>query len=238
MSWGGSSSAGESISLLEAEAGSDGSASEVLEGVQHHVVNGTLVGVADSKGDGGNVLGTSVESVKDGIRRDAENLGWEDGTVVEELQDLHLVEEWSDLELIEESSLTWSDLLTLSDDLDGVNNLDLRLDNLGLNVKGLEERGLLWIHTSWTSWDGNISVSEGTNLGWGLSNLGVNNLLDTREITIGEDKTSVQLKSVSDQSELWAGLAVLLIFIDHLLDSLSHEGLNEKGVRVFDKWAC
>lgn len=108
---------------------------------------------------------------------------------------MHLVLEWSDLELVQESGLTWGDLVISRDNLDWVDNLDLRLDNLGLNVEGLEELCLLWVHTSWTRWDSHISWGNSTNLGWGLSDLGVENLLDITKISIGENETSVEDKS-------------------------------------------
>jgi len=84
---------------------------------------------------------------------------------------VHLVLEGSNLEFFEEGSLTSSDLIISRDDLDGVNNFDLTFDNLGLDVKGLEERGLFWVHTSWAGWNGHISGGEGTNFSWGFSYL-------------------------------------------------------------------
>lgn len=221
----GSSGVGQPVSFLEAEAGGERGAGEVLESVDNQVVHGVLVWHTDGQVDGGDVLGVVVESIKDVVLSDIKNLGWVGLTVIEDVQDLHLVEEWSDLELIQKSGLTWGDLVTLSNNLDWVDNLDLRLDNLGLNVQGLEERGLLWIHTGWTSLDSHISWGKGTDLGWSLSDLGVDDLLDARKITIGEDETSVQSEGISDDGEVWSWLAGLLVLINHLLNSLSHEGV-------------
>lgn len=189
------------------------------------MVDGSLGGETGSQGDGGDVLGVHVESGKDGLLSDGQNLSWVDGTIVEDLQDVHLVLEWSNLELVQKGGLTWGDLVISSDNLNWVDDLDLRLHNLGLNVKGLEERSLLWIHTSWTSWDSHICWGDGTDLGWGLSDLGVENLLDVNEITVGEDETSVQDHSVSDDLELWAFFLGLLISIHKLLDGLLHESV-------------
>jgi len=223
--WSRSSCAGESVSLLEAEAGSHRGAGEVLEGVEHHMVHGGLGWHTNSQGDGAHVLGVVVEGLQDGLVRDGKNLGWVEGTVVQKVQDLHLVEEWTDLELVQKSGLTWGDLVTLVNDLDWVDNLDLRLHNLGLNVEGLEERGLLWIHTGWTSIDGHITWGEGTNLSWGLSDLSVEDLLDLAKISVGENETSVQSKSISDDLEVWTVLTGCLVLIHQLFDSLSHEGV-------------
>jgi len=223
--WSGSSSGSKSVSLLETEAGSHGGAGEVLEGVEDHMVHGGLGWHTDGEGHGAHVLGVHVEGLKHRLVGDGKDLGWVHLTVVEDVQNLHSVEEWTDLELVEEGSLTWGDLVTLGNDLNWVNNLDLRLDNLGLNVKGLEERGLLWIHTGWTSWDGHLTWGDGTNLGWGLSDLGVEDLLDLAHISVSEDKTSVEGESISYDVELWTLLTGGLILINQLLDGLSHEGV-------------
>lgn len=179
----------------------------------------------DGQVDVRDVQGEVGEGLNDVVLSDVENLGWVDLSVIEDVQDLHLVEEWSDLELVEEGGLTWGDLVTFGNNLDWVHNLDLRFDNLGLNVQGLEERGLLWIHTGWTSFDSHIIWGKGTDLSWGLSDLGVEDLLDGGKITIGEDETSVQFEGISDDGEVWSWLTGLLVFIDHLLNSLSHEGV-------------
>jgi len=222
---GGSSSGCKAISLLETEAGSHGSACEVLEGVEHHVVDGSLIGNTSGEGDGSNVLGVLAESLKDGVMGDGENLGGVDLTVVEDVQDFHLVEERSDLELVKKGSLTGGDLLTFDNNLDGVDNLDLRLDNLGLDGKGLEERGLLGVHTGGASLDLDISGGEHADLGGGLSNLNVNDGLDACEVTVSENDTSVQDKGISDDVEVGAALTGLLISILHFLDGLLHEGV-------------
>jgi len=224
-SGGGSSSGSETISLLEAEAGSHGSAGEVLEGVQHHVVDGSLVSNTSGQRDGSDVLGVFSERLEDGIVGDGENLGGVDLTVVKDFQDRHLVEERSDLELVKKGSLTGRDLLTLGNDLDGVDDLDLRLDNLGLDGKGLEERGLLGVHTGGASLDLDISGGEHADLGGGLSHLLVKDIGDGGEVTVREDETGVQDESVSDDLEVGAVLAGLLISLLHLEDGLLHEGV-------------
>lgn len=167
-------------------------------------MDGVLVWHTDGQVDVGDVHGVVVEGFKDVVLSDVENLGWVGLSVIEDGQNLHLVEEWSDLELVEEGGLTWGDLVTFGNNLDWVDNLDLRFDNLGLNVQGLEERGLLWIHTGWTSLNSHISWGKGTDLSWSLSDLGVEDLLDGGKITIGEDETSVQFEGISDDVEVWS----------------------------------
>lgn len=64
--------------------------------------------------------------------------------------------------------------------------------------------------------------------------MGVKDLADLGEVTVGEDKTSVQDESLSDDLEMRAGgLLCLSISFLHLLDSLLHEGVlshNHDGV--------
>lgn len=124
------------------------------------MVDGSSVGHADSEGDGGNVIATNLEGLKDGVLSDLKNGSGVQLSVVKDIEDVHLVLEGTDLELLKKSSLTGGDLVTGCNDLDGVNDLDLRLDNLGLDVKGLEERGLLGVHTGGTSWDSDINGGQ------------------------------------------------------------------------------
>jgi len=105
---------------------------------------------------------------------------------------VHLVLEGTDLEFVEEGSLTSRDLLILTNNLDFVDNLDLGFDNLGLDVKGLEERGLLGVKTGRSSGDGHIARGECADTGGGLTNLGVKDGLDFGKVAVGEDESSVE----------------------------------------------
>jgi len=238
--WGRGGSRGESVSLLETEAGADRSAGQVLEGVEHHVVHGGLGGVADGQRDGSHILSVVGEGINHGVVGDAEHLSWVDLAVVEHVQNLHSVEEWTDLELVEKGRLTGGDLFTLCDNLHWVDNFDLRLNNLGLDVQGLEEGGLLGVHTSGTGWNGHISWGHGADLGGGLSDLGVKDLLDIGQISVSEDETSVEDEGVSDDIEVGAVLAGRFVLILHFEDSLSHEGVlshHEDGVNLSEGFA-
>jgi len=211
----------------------------VLEGVEDHMVDGGLGREGDGHSDGRDVLGVSLELLDDGVFSDGEDLSGVNLTVIEDLLDLHLVLKRSDLELLEEGSLTGGDLVTLLDNLNGVDNLDLTLDNLGLNVQSLEERGLLGIHTGRTSGDSYGSRGENTNLSGGTSNLGVNNLLDDTEVTVGEDKTGVEEELVVDDLEVGAALLLLGVLFLHISDSLLHEGVlahAQNGVNLSERF--
>jgi len=63
-------------------------------------------------------------------------------------------------------------------------DFNLCLDNLGLDVLGLEERGLFGIKTGGASSDPDIIWSDNSNLGWSFSLLGINDFLDFAEIAI------------------------------------------------------
>ena len=84
---------------------------------------------------------------------------------------MHLALEMSNLELVEKGRLTSGDLVIGRNNLNWVNDFDLTFDDLGLDVKGLEERGLLGVHTSGTSRVSHNSWSDSTDSGWGFSNL-------------------------------------------------------------------
>lgn len=102
----------------------------------------------------------SGEFLADAVKGDAKNSGWVEGTSVKDLLDVHLVLERSNLELVEESGLTGGDLVVYGDNFNSVNDFDLTFDNLGLDVKGLEERCLFWVHAGGAGGDSNISGSD------------------------------------------------------------------------------
>jgi len=84
---------------------------------------------------------------------------------------VHLVLERSNLELVEKGRLTSGDLVISGNNLNWVNDFDLTFNDLGLDVKGLEERGLLWVHTSGTSRNSHIRWSDSNDSGWSFSDL-------------------------------------------------------------------
>ena len=67
----------------------------------------------------------------------------------------------------------------------------MTFDDLGLDVKSLEERGLLWVHTGGAGGNGHISGGDGADSSGGLSDLGVKNLLDVGKVAVAKNHTSV-----------------------------------------------
>ena len=157
---------------------------------------------------------------------DAEHLSGVHFTVVEHVQDVHLEFERTDLQFFEEGGLTGGDFVTFGDDLNGVDDFDLGFDDLGLDVKGLEELGLFGVHTGGTSGNGHINRGKSTNFSGGLTDLGVNDSLDLTEVTFGEDETNVKNESVVDDLKVRAGFLLLSILIHNVLDSGFHQGLK------------
>ena len=166
--------------------------------------------VTGSEGESGDVLGTSGESFEDKLGGNGKDLGSVDVSVVVEALDMHLVLERSNLELVEEGGLSGGDLITFSDNLHGVNDFDLGLNNLGLDVQGLEEGSLFRVETSGSCGHSHITGGDGADFGWGLSNLGVKNLLDVGQVAVGENHTSVEVELVDDLLEMGASNPLLL----------------------------
>ncbi len=131
--------------------------------------------------------------------------------------------------------MTGGDLVFNVDDFDWVDDFDLTLYNLGLDVQGLEERGLLGVHTSGTGWDGHISGGDSTNFSRGFSDLGVKNLLDFREVSVSENHTSVEDELSSDQFEVFADSnSVSSVFLLKFQNGGSHKGLSNNYVWSVD----
>ena len=236
-SWGGSGfgSILEGIELSETVVGSDGSTSQVLEGVDEHVWGGGRDDVAAGHGDAGEVVGAGCEEAEDLVVGDAEDLGVDElgGAVlsgdrpVEERGNVHLVLEWANLQTIEKGGLAGSDLVASSDDSDWVDDLNLSFHNLGGDVQGLEELGLLWVHAGGAGGDNDILGGDGADLGGGSSDLGVEDCLDFGEVTVGEDHTGVTVELVTDDVEVGSGLPATVTGHALLVVLLSLIGLSE-----------
>lgn len=169
--------------------------------------------------------GTILESGQDVVGGQGEHLSIEELSVLKNLGDVHLVREWIDLKLIEKKSLSSINLVSLSDDLLWSNNLNLGLDNLGLDLKVLEERSLLWIKTSWTGWDCDAVWGNHTSLGWGWSHLRVENILDLTEVSVGEDDVDVSLELSEDLIDSVPDSSIFVIFPE-LVEASLHESLQ------------
>ena len=226
--------------LREAIARSNSGTGEVLEGVDDSVRNGRWDHVAGSKRDASEVVGTSTEASKDVIVGDLENLVAEELSVVHEGLDLHLILEGANLQTIEKGSLRGTNLVSLSDNSDGVDDFNLSSDNLGGDVEGLEELGLLWIHTGGTGGNSDILGGDSSNLGGSGSNLGIEDLLNGSKISVGENKTGVTDELISDDVEMrswlplgFSLLVVLVLLGIRLSDNISNGSL-EVGVLSHD----
>jgi len=192
------------------------------------VGSGTWNNVAGSEGQVGDVVHTLSEGREDGLVGDLQDGGWVELAVVKDRLDVHLVLERSDLQLVEESSLRSSNLVTLSDNLDGVNDFDLTFNNLGLDVQSLEERGLLGVETGRSRRNGDISGSKRSNLGWGLSHLSVDDGSQISEVAVSEDHSGVEVKLFGNDLEMVASFPVLLgRFILGLCVKISESSLHK-----------
>jgi len=112
---------------------------EVLETIEEGVWGRGAGRVSRSKGKASHVVDSLGELGKDDLVREIKNLSVENTTVLKDLLDFHLIFERIDLQFIEELSFSSTDLVTGSNNLLLLNNINLGLNNLGLDVEGLEE---------------------------------------------------------------------------------------------------
>ena len=106
----------------------------------------------------------------------------------------------------------------------------MTFNNLSLDVKGLEEGGLFWVHTGGAGRNGHISRGDGADSSGGLSDLGVEDLLDVGEITIAEDHASVKHQLRADKSEVRTGDAGFGVLVLEVENGGLHKGLKRELV--------
>jgi len=140
----------------------------------------------------------TLEFMKDSSAAEIEDLSVEETSVLEDLGDVHLVRERIDLQFLEKGTLGTINFDTGFNNLLSGNNFDLTLDNLGVDLKVLEESGLLWVKTGWSSWNPYIVWGDHTWLGWGWSDFSIKNVFNLAKISVGEDNVGVSLKLEKD----------------------------------------
>jgi len=162
-------------------------------------------------------LACVLEFSEDGLGVKGEDLGIEDLSVLKDLGDLHLVLEWIDLQFVQKDGLSSINLFSGNNDLLGGDNFNLGLDNLGLDLQVLEESSLLWVESGGSSWDEDILWCNHTGLGWGWSDLFVEDSLDISEVSVGEDDVDVSLEEWDDLFDVFVefpgSLSFLVVFI-------------------------
>lgn len=174
--------------------------------------------VSGGEGDGSDLLDPGQEPVEEDGLLDVEDLGGEGVALGEDLLDDHSVGERRDVEHVQQGGLGGSDLDTLLEDLDVVDDLDGSSGNLGGDLQGLEERGLTGLHTGVTGGDEDVVGSDGTGSGGGGDLVGDDDLSDVLQVTRGEDETDVTLDERQELLEL------------RVVDDDSSEGSSDHGV--------
>ena len=157
----------------------------------------------DSKGDTGDGGDRAAESLEELLLTNVEDGSWEGVAVVVDLGDGHSVGERRDVQHVKEGGLRGSDLGAGLNELEVSGNLNGTTGNLGWDTKGLEERGLSWLHSGVTGWDVDIIWGDGTSTGWGGDLVGQDNIADGLQVTVGEDETNVALDVSEETLVLW-----------------------------------
>jgi hypothetical protein len=198
----------ESGGLWESITGCSTGGNEVFESVQKGVWSRCCGWEPSSEGKTGLDTGGSLEFGEDSTGAEVQDLSVEETSILENLGDHHLVRERIDLQFLEKGTLGTIYSNTGFNNLLGNNNFNLGLDNLGLDLKILEERSLLWIKSGWSGWDPYIGWGNHTWLGWGWSDFFIEDLLNLGKISVGEDNIGVSLKLEDDLLDVVIGSPV------------------------------
>lgn len=194
----------ELLNLGPAVLSGDGNGKNVLVGVDNRVHDGWESWEVDGKGDGGDGGDRAGEGLKELLLTDVENGWWEAVAVVVDLSNAHSVGERRDVEHVQKGGLRGTDFGAGLDELELSGNFNGTTGNLGWDTKGLEERGLSWLHSGVTGWDEDIIWGDGTSTGWSSDLVGENLLTDGLQVTVGENETNVALDVGEEALVLWS----------------------------------
>mmetsp|Transcript_11969 Transcript_11969/g.25291 ORF Transcript_11969/g.25291 Transcript_11969/m.25291 type:complete len:318 (+) Transcript_11969:52-1005(+) len=198
----------------------DGEGQDHLEGIDDRVGNGSLGRVSGGERDRGQNAESLAELSGEDVVGDLQDLGVEERTVVVDHLKDHTVGEGTDVELLQESGLRGGDLVSGGDEVGVVDHLDLSAGNLGGDLEGLEKGGLTGITTGGTLGNDDVVGGDGTDLGGSGAGVGLEDLADVAEVSVGEDETDVSAAALDELLD--GGLGV---FFDVFLQTLSHHGV-------------
>lgn len=208
----------ELLNLGPAVLGGDGNGKNVLVGVDNGVHDGWESWEVDGEGDGSDGGDSAGEGLEELLLTDVKDGWWEAVALVVNLSNAHSVGERRDVEHVQEGSLGGSDLGSGLDELELSGNFNGTTGNLGWDTKGLEERGLSWLHSGVTGWDEDIIWGDGTSTGWGSDLVGEDDGTDLLEVIVGEDESDVTLDVGEETLVLW-GIS------DEALDGTADHGV-------------
>ncbi len=193
----------ELLNLGPAVLGGDGNGNSVLVGVDNGVHDGWEGWEVDSEGNTGDGVDGAGEGLEELLLRDIQDGGWEGVASIVNLGNAHSVGERRDVEHVKEDSLGSSDLGSGFNELEVGGNLNGTTGNLGWDAKGLEERGLSWLHSGVTGWNKDIIWGDGTGTSWSSDLVGKDDATDGLQVTVGEDETDVTLDVGKETLVLW-----------------------------------
>lgn len=183
----------ELLDLRPAVLGLDGDGEDLLVRVDNGVHDGSQGGEVGGQGDGADGANGRLERAKELLFRDVKDAGAEGLAVVVDLSDAHTVGEGGDVEHVQQGGLRGSDLSARLNELQLSGNFNGTTSNLGRDTQSLEERGLVWWHTSVSGRDEDIERSNGTGTSGSSDSVGENLLTDSLQVTVGEDEADVAL---------------------------------------------
>mmetsp|Transcript_16755 Transcript_16755/g.52533 ORF Transcript_16755/g.52533 Transcript_16755/m.52533 type:complete len:343 (+) Transcript_16755:109-1137(+) len=190
----------------------------VLVAVDEHVRRRGQRRVANGERHGGNLGDGRLEVAEDVLARDVEHSGGVQRSVVVDLHHDQTVVERLNVEHAQHSGVGGTDLLALSDDLHVRQNLNGSTRNLGGNRQSLEERRLLGSQCRDHLGEDHVNGSDGTGLSGSTNTVGLDNVADLGELTVGEDEANV-LDNIRQQLlEVGVGLELGT-------DRLAHHGV-------------
>mmetsp|Transcript_23398 Transcript_23398/g.49911 ORF Transcript_23398/g.49911 Transcript_23398/m.49911 type:complete len:352 (-) Transcript_23398:142-1197(-) len=180
------------------ELGTNGDGKDLLVSVDDAVRHRGHGWHAGLEGDGGDSAESSGEAGHEVVVGDLQNLWAVDRAVLKDVLEDKSVGEWLDVQLGKKGSLGGSDLVSLADDLDVVENLDGSPVNLGWDGQGLEETCLGGVKSGATSRANDVHRGDRTGLGRSTDLVLGDLVLDINQWSVRENDSDVSNEKRSD----------------------------------------
>ncbi len=151
--------------------------------------------VSDGQTHGSHVAHTTHELGLEVVVGDVQDLGVEEGSGIVDLLDHQTVAEGRNVQHVEEGGLAHADAVTGRDQGHVLNDFNGTLGNLGGDVEGLEERGLLGSQSGVLGGNFDVQRSQGAGTGGGFDLVGQKEVTDGGQLLLGENDANVALKN-------------------------------------------
>jgi hypothetical protein len=205
---------------------------DILEGVHQHMGHGQGNDITQFQRKGGQSTASFLELGDETFGVEVDDGLIQHASVVIDGDDFHTVREGIEVHLGQKGTFGGTDDLAGDQHLDFFLDFNHTLVDLGGDLEGMEERDLGGVHSGGSGGDDNLGVGDFSDLGGGLSTVGLDHGLEVEDTGVGEDDSELVGQVFFQDVEFGHGGSELVEVVEVL--HVLVEGGGSQGKAFFD----